>query len=106
MACGLVGGGLRLLRPRRRPRRPAATCVVRVAGDGVEGAQLVDELVGRAAGEQHVEPASSAVAGVGGAGQLPDLAVEGVELRLGVGGGLVGAGDGGLLLLELRPWPR
>ena len=45
--------------------------------------------------------AGEAVAGVGRAGELPDLAVERVELRLGVGGGLVGGGDGGLLLLEL-----
>ena len=36
----------------------AATCgdaLVGVAGDRVEGAQLVDELVGRAAGQHHVE---------------------------------------------------
>ena len=44
---------------------------------------------------------TSTVAGVGAAGELPDLAVQGVELGLGVGGRLVGLGDGSLLVVQL-----
>ena len=71
-----------------------------MAGDRVEGAELVDELLSGIAGEHDVQ-AGEPVAGVGRAGQLPDLTVEGVQPGLGVGRGLVGARDGGLLLLEL-----
>jgi len=55
---------------------------------------------GRIAGQHDVQP-GEALAGVRRPGDLADLAVEGVPLRLRVGRGLLGEGDGSLLLLQL-----
>ena len=53
------------------------------------------------AGEHHVEPGEARCVGVGRAGQLPDLPSSASSFDWACGGGLVGGGDGGLLLVEL-----
>jgi hypothetical protein len=70
-----------------------------VPGDGVEGAELGDEVVDRLAGQQDVKLVE-AVTGVGGAGQLADPAVQVVEALLGSRGVRLGALDRGSLPLE------
>jgi hypothetical protein len=105
----LVEGGLRLLGRLVRlglgllggvgGRGHVAHEVARVTGDGVEGAERVEELVGRVAAEQHVE-LGEPLAGVRGPRQLPDLTVESVEPLVRLGGVLLGGLHGGLLVGE------
>ena len=60
---------------------------------------MVHEVLGRIAGQQDVQ-AREALAGVRGPGELADLVVEGVELRLRVGRGALRGRHGGGLTLE------
>ena len=77
--------------------------VAGVAGDGVEGRQLRDELLDRPAGHQQVQLGHAVAGGEGGAGDLADPTVERVELRPGLDDRLVGAPDGGLLMRQRLP---